>query len=516
MKRKLQCDQIWRADLAWCLCVLSLAASLCEAKELAQVPSPSWEGAKTAWHGFDRYDFLMDEASLAIKEMRAADDERDGIKHLVEGRRRCIVVVPPVAAPGKPWSWRGCYWDHQPQTEIELLRRGFHIAYIESSATLKPGRQWDAWYGFLTEKHGLSRKPAFIGMSRGGEYAYTWATSNPDKVSCVYADNPGGNPEVLTKIGQLARYDVPLLEVCGSIDPLLGRYALPIENIYQQFGGRISLMIKDGAGHHPHSLLDAKPIADFIEQCVQPATNPPPAFVGHEFTKTSYYSVENSYRAFPQEAAWVTCRGPLFTACYDCYSFQLNGVEGTITVIEPKVTAPGKPWVFRADFVDREAAVDLALLARGFHIVTGPVPYNADGPRRSGWEAVYSHLIGHGFSQKPVLEGRGGAGGEAYAWAIEHPEKVSCVYAENPVLRSQMLRTPLLDSLAPLAKTGVPLLHVCGSLDPGLESQTRMLEKRYRELGGQIVVLIKEGEGHYPLAPRDTKPVVDFITENAK
>jgi hypothetical protein len=29
------------------------------------------------------------------------------------------------------------------------------------------------WYAFLTEKHGLSRKPAFIGMSRGGEYAYT-------------------------------------------------------------------------------------------------------------------------------------------------------------------------------------------------------------------------------------------------------------------------------------------------------------------------------------------------------
>jgi hypothetical protein len=79
-----------------------------------------------------------------------------------------------------------------------------------------------------------------------------------------------------------------------------------------------------------------------------------------------------------------------------------------------------------------------------------------------------------------------------------------------------MLRTPLLDSLAPLAKTGVPLLHVCGNLDPWLESQTRMLEKRYRELGGQIVVLIKVGEGHYPLEPRDTKPVVDFITENAK
>lgn len=147
----------------------------------------------------------MDESSLAIKGMRAADDEQDGIKHQVEGQRRCIVVVPRAAAPGRPWSWRGCYWDHQPQTEVELLRRGFHIAYVESSATLKPGRQWEAWYAFLTEKHGLSRKPAFVGMSRGGEYAYTWATSNPDKVSCVYADNPGGNPDILMKLGLLAR-----------------------------------------------------------------------------------------------------------------------------------------------------------------------------------------------------------------------------------------------------------------------------------------------------------------------
>ncbi len=456
----------------------------------------------------------MDESSLAIKGMRAADDEQDGIKHQVEGQRRCIVVVPRAAAPGRPWSWRGCYWDHQPQTEVELLRRGFHIAYVESSATLKPGRQWEAWYAFLTEKHGLSRKPAFVGMSRGGEYAYTWATSNPDKVSCVYADNPGGNPDILMKLGLLARYDVPLLEVCGSIDPLLGRYALPIENIYQQFGGRISLMIKDGTGHHPHSLQDPKPIADFIEQSVQSATNAPPSFAGSEFTRTSYYSPENSYRPLPREATWMTCRGPLFAPCYDRYSFQLKGVEGTITVIQPKVAAPGKPWVFRAEFVDREAALDQALLAKGFHIVTGPVPYNADGPLRSHWEAVFSHLVAHGFSRKPVLEGRGGAAGDAYAWAIEHPDRVSCIYAENPILRSQMMKAPLLDNLAPLAKARVPLLHVCGSLDPWLESQTRVLEKRYQELGGQVTVILKEGEGHLPTAPKDPQPVVDFILKH--
>ena len=71
---------------------------------------------------------------------------------------------------------------------------------------------------------------------------------------------------------------------------------------------------------------------------------------------------------------------------------------------------------------------------------------------------------------------------------------------------------PLLNGLAPLAKAGVPLLHLCGSLDPGLNDQTRVLEKKYQELGGQITVIVKEGEGHFLTAPKDLKPVVDFIT----
>ena len=143
--------------------------------------------------------------------------------------------------------------------------------------------------------------------------------------------------------------------------------------------------------------------------------------------------------------------------------------------------------------------------------MTGPVPYNADGPSLKSWNAVYDLLIGHGFSKKPVLEGAGGAAGEAYAWAIANPDKVSCIYGENPILRCTMTKAQPLDNLAALAKAGVPLLHVCGSLDPMYASQTREAEKRYKELDGPMTVLVKEGEGHYPSAPRDAKTVVDFL-----
>jgi pimeloyl-ACP methyl ester carboxylesterase len=469
-------------------------------------------GEKTSWHGFDRYDFAMDEVSLTITLIKAAEDEGDGIKHTVNGQRRCIVVVPNAAAPGNPWSWRGCYWDHQPQTEIQLLKRGFHVAYIEASATLRPGREWDAWYAFLTQEHGLSGRPAFVGMSRGGEFAFTWATANPDKVSCIYADNPGSNPEVFRKLSDLAAHDVPLLLVCGSIDPLLGKNALAIENMYQQFGGRVSVMIKEGAGHHPHSLRDPKPIVDFMVKSVQTGSNMPPSFASGRVTRNSYYGLQNSYRNFPSEGNYITCRGPEFTECYDRYTFDLASVEGATTVIVPNTEAPGRRWVFRSDFVTREALVDLALLAQGFHIVTGPVPYNSDGPRRADWDAVYKHLVAHGFSEKPVLEGAGEAAGEAYAWAIENADKVSGIYGENPVLRSKLSKVQPLDNLAPLAKAGVPILHVCGSLDPWLNEQTRIAEKRYKNLGGRITVIVKESEGHYPLAPKDPQLAVDFIT----
>lgn len=497
------------------ICIFGLAGTTRGFSQSVENLPSTFEGEKTDWHGFDRYDFIMDAETLAVTPFKSPEGEGNGVKDPAMGQRRCIVIVPKVAAPGNPWSWRGCYWDHQPQTEVELLKRGFHIAYISANQDLKPGKQWDAWYEFLTEKHGLSPKPSFIGMSRGGEYSYIWATTHPDKVSCLYTDNTGGNWGIMAGLAGLAMNDVPLLQVCGSIDPILGKYSLAIENVYHQFGGRISMMIKEGFGHHPHSLRDPKIIADFIEQSFKETKVTPPDFAGQRFTRRSYYSIASTIKNFPLEGAYITCRGPIFTECYNRYEIELPKVEAFTTVIAPKSAAPGKPWIFRSDFVNLDAIVDQALLAKGFHIVTAAVPYNADGPIQAQWDAIYKHLTDNGFSKKPVMEGCGAATGEVYAWAIANPDKVSCIYGENPVLHSNLAKIQPIDNLAPLAKAGIPILHVCGSLDPWLNDNTRVVEKLYKKLGGKITVIVKEGEGHYPLAPKDPKKVVDFIIKNA-
>ena len=474
-----------------------------------------FEGEKTTWHdGFDRYDFVMDDASFTIKPFKPPEGEKFAVGTPANGQRRCIVVAPKQSASGNPWSWQGCYWDHQPQTEVELLRRGFHIAFI----TPDPGKQWDAWYTYLTEKHGLSKKPAFVGMSKGGVNEYDWATANPDKVSCIYADNPAIRPEAFMKLGELVRNDVALLNICGSFDFLLQRHTLPIEDRYQQLGGRITVMIKDGTAHHPHSLRNPGPIADWIVQHMQPsAEDTRPDFVDNKFIKSYYYSLESTNLYLEEEKTYANCRGPGFTTCYDRYDNTTDsqwGITG-LAIIVPKTVAPGKPWVFRADAIGRDAVIDQALLARGFHIVIPPLTAQA-GPVQAQWDAAYKLMIDHGFSRKAVMEGTGTAAGEAYAWAIENPEKVACICGRNPALRSLMSKISPLDNLSPLAKAGVPLLHVCDRLDPWLNEQTRVVEKRYKELDGQITVIINEGSGPHSLTSADRIRAVDFIVGKAK
>jgi pimeloyl-ACP methyl ester carboxylesterase len=479
----------------------------------AQDTAVAFTGEKTTWHeGFDRYDFLMDEQTFALTPIRATAEEKFGAAASPKGKIRCIVVVPKKPAPGNPWSWRGCYWDHEPQTEVELLKRGFHIAFIMCD----PDQHWDVWYAFLTRNHDFSPRPAFVGMSRGGINEFTWATTHPDKVSCIYADNPALRPESMSKLDSLARHDVPLLHVCGSQDFLLEQYTMVVEDIYHRLGGRISVLIKEGPGHHPHSLKDPALVAGWMEQNFQPEGGTPPPFPGLQFNKSYYYSYAESYRYCKPENTYAVCRGPLFTDCYERYDVKGNppiGITG-MTIVLPKKPAAGNPWVFRANRIGRQAeAVDLALLAKGYTIVAAPITEQA-GPVRQQWDDLYRMMIGLEYSPKPVMEGEGAGGGEAYYWAIGHPDEVSCIYVLNPVLRSLQATAPLTDSLAALAKAHIPILHVCGSLDPWYADNTVAVEKKYRQLGGHLKVMVKAGAGHFDALPADLAPIVDFIVRS--
>ena len=245
----------------------------------AAMASP-FPGTKTDWFGYDKYDF-----------------EVDG--------RACCVTAPGNAAPGKPWIWRARFWGHEPQTDLALLAKGFHVAYIDVAGLFgcpKAVAHWDAFYEFLTRQHGFAKKAALEGMSRGGLIVYNWAHANPDKVSCIYADAPvcdikswpGGKGEGQGNAGEwpacievyglteeealdfdenpidhlapLAEAAIPLMHVCGGADkgvPVAENTSV-LEQRYRALGGCIKVIVKEGCGHHPHSLEDPAPIVEFI------------------------------------------------------------------------------------------------------------------------------------------------------------------------------------------------------------------------------------------------------------
>jgi hypothetical protein len=472
------------------------------------VAGQPFSGEKSSWHGFDRYDFTIDMKTLAITPISKSDAEGTGVAEPAPGTKRGIVVVPKKAAAGSPWTWRGCYWDHEPQTEIELLQRGFHVVFI----TTDPDATWDAWYEFVVEEYGLSSKTAFIGMSRGGSNAYTWGGANPDKVFAIYADNPAIPAASLNKLHLLAEQDVPLLNICGSTDPIL-QNTRNIESVYHAAGGRISVLLKDGPAHHPHSMRSPEIAADFIERSFAElsAQAMPPSWLPERYTRGWFSGTIPVYGYIESEKVWASTWGPEFGGAYRNYNVNTPEL-GRVSIYTPKSPAVGVPWVWRANFPKRISSVDLALLADGFHIVVGPVPTNQDGPSMEQWDKCYEWFTERGFSEKPVMSGDGAATGEVYVWAERNPDCISGIYGENPIMRASIAPVQPMDNLAPLAKSSVPILHVCGGLDPNLESQTRETERRYRALGGELTVIVDEGKGHYPLSPMAPAPVVDMIS----
>ena len=232
---------------------------------------------------------------------------------------------------------------------------------------------------------------------------------------------------------------------------------------------------------------------------------------------------------------------------YVQYTFRLD--ERTCYVVVPKSPAPGMPWVWRARFWGHEPQTDLALLGHGFHVVYCDVAGLFGSPNAvKRWDAFYRFLTEeHGFARKAVLEGMSRGGLIIYNWAAKNADKVACIYADAPVcdIRSwpggkgkspgspadwrkcleaygitedeaETFKGNPIDHLEPLAEAGIPLLHICGGADKTVpfEENTAILAKRYRALGGDIALIVKEDCGHHPHSLEDPKPIVDFILKH--
>lgn len=228
-------------------------------------------------------------------------EQRDSV---VDGRK-CLLVLPKTPAPGKPWIWRMEFFGHEPQGDIALLGKGFHVAYMDLSNMYGAPvalDHMDKYHAQLTQEFGLAPKTVLEGFSRGGLFAFNWAARNPDKVAAIYVDAPvcdfkswpGGkgkgqgsrgdwnkvlkvygfteeqalayklNP--VDNLAPLAKAKIPILSVCGETDKTvpIDENTRLVEKRYKELGGEIVVIAKPNCDHHPHSLKDPTPIVDFV------------------------------------------------------------------------------------------------------------------------------------------------------------------------------------------------------------------------------------------------------------
>lgn len=228
---------------------------------------------------------------------------------------------------------------------------------------------------------------------------------------------------------------------------------------------------------------------------------------------------------------------------YDMTTFTFEGREAKI--VRPKVVAQGKPWVWRARFWGHEPAFDIAMLERGYHIVYCDVAElfgNAESMKI--WGDFCGLLRSKNFNTKSVMEGMSRGGIYIYNWLLKHPDRVSAVYADAPVLdptswpggkgsgkgsasdwahfkqvysltdvAADAFKASPLGRAEAIALSGIPLLHVVGDADdivPTAEN-TLPFAERIRKAGGQIELIHKPEVGHHPHSLPDPQPIIDFV-----
>ncbi len=235
------------------------------------------------WHGFRRADFTFEE-------------------------RDALIVFPDGNANGK-WMIKMEYFDAFPELEIELLHRGWHLAYLTNKNRWGVDEDSDAkarFVKYMAAEFSLEEKVVCIGMSCGGLCSVNFAARHPSLVSFLDLDAPvmnlyscpmgfgigkalGGNsgwyelvdaygfdmPTFLTfrghpldKIPALVENRIPVALLYGDSDDIVpyAENGIVLERIYKEHGLPLYLECRAGCGHHPHGPSDVKVLADFIEK----------------------------------------------------------------------------------------------------------------------------------------------------------------------------------------------------------------------------------------------------------
>lgn len=219
--------------------------------------------------------------------------------------REALLIFPEKPNENKNWLLKTEYFTAFPDFQIQMLHRGWHLAYIKNITRWCLEEDLDLkkrFAEFLHTEYGLYEKCVPVGMSCGGLIGSKFAAKYPECVSAMYLDAPVMNllscpaglgiaenalyqefeeatgmtisdlicyrEHPIDKMHLLLENKIPVVLVYGDSDtvvPYKENGAL-LEKYYKENGGVIEVYGKAGCGHHPHGLPDNTPIIEFVEK----------------------------------------------------------------------------------------------------------------------------------------------------------------------------------------------------------------------------------------------------------
>jgi alpha-beta hydrolase superfamily lysophospholipase len=226
-------------------------------------------------------------------------------------------------------------------------------------------------------------------------------------------------------------------------------------------------------------------------------------------------------------------------------TIEIGKHKGFILVPAKPAAEGTRPWVWYAPTIGSHPNksnewILRKLLDRGFHVAGINVGESHGSPAgRKAFTDFHEHVVRtYKLESKVSLLAQSRGGLMAYNWAAENPDKVRCIVGIYPVcdlrsypglknaagaygltpdeLQKQLAQHNPIDRLAPLAKAGIPILHIHGNADAvvPLEKNSQVILDRYTALGGKMKLIVIPGKGHAEIAEYFQEPrLVQFLLD---
>jgi pimeloyl-ACP methyl ester carboxylesterase len=225
--------------------------------------------------------------------------------------------------------------------------------------------------------------------------------------------------------------------------------------------------------------------------------------------------------------------------------FDVDGRRAFLIRPKGKVVTSPMPWVWYAPVIGHpntsHAWMLKQWLEKGIGMAGVDVGESCGSPQgRRTYTALWETLTTrYKMSDRPCLLPQSRGGPMLYNWAAENPARVACIAGIYTVcdlrsspglaracgayglseaeLEARLAEHNPIDRLAPLAKAGVPILHLHGDADKvvPLEKHSGELARRYRALNGQVRLIVISGKGHQVCNEFfQCQELVDFVIAN--